>query len=93
MNNTELDTRSAAHLFSDEIQEMRSKLQKAEIVLDDITTKYFGSSVVPEGSALVYDYTRYSVKAYIVSEYLCELKNMFARLEALTQEGSGNDGR
>ncbi|MFV0399098.1 MAG: hypothetical protein ACK5LX_00585 [Oscillospiraceae bacterium] len=86
------DKKQAAVILQDEINDMMLRLRKAETILNDIATKYFGKAKVPEGWALENEYSKYSTKVEIVADYLWELKEMISGLEATSEERSADNG-
>ena len=87
-----VEKKKAAIQLADEINDMILQLDKAENVLDDVATKYFGKATPPEGWELVSEYTRFGLKVEIIADYLWKLRDMLSGLEAGNGERSSDNG-
>ena len=81
----------AAYTLSDEIMDMRMALDRAEIIMQDLTEEYFNKydSHSEDGrTSIAWEYERYTLKSEIVSEYLYKIRAILDSLSSLGRKGS-----
>ena len=73
--------------IEDGLAELEVSLEKAVFVLQDITEDYFRfTDPTGHGINLVWDYKRGSAKAYIVGDYLFEMRKKLAQFEEYMEQ-------
>lgn len=80
----EITAGSAAAILSDELMNMRMRLERVEVALQEITNDYFGRYepwANKEHRAFVaFEHKRYSIYGDIVSDYLFQIREIIDRL-------------
>ena len=95
--------RAAARVLDDELISMQLRLERAEIILQEVAESYFEAfdPKTEEGRfGIAFSYARYKIYAEIVSDYLYEIRLILAELRdaqgnenaTSTKQGGNQDG-
>lgn len=83
----------AARLLIDDILDLKEQLERAELLMQDIGTDYFGRHFdfkEQQACYLSFDYNRYNVLSNIVMDYLFNLRQKLQDLESLARESEAD---